>query len=266
MDIRHSLFTKQWPEEWEDITEIWIIGGDGTLNYFINLYPHIDLPLAIFAGGSGNDFHWMLYGKRSVEDQVEVLLEGTPKPVDAGMVNEKLFLNGVGIGFDGAIVKDLLGKRKREGKTSYFISLLKHVLFFREKHFTIIAGYESHAQGGFVTSMVTGYQTISEDCFMISIANGQRYGGGFRVSPKANVSDGLLDLNIILKISPLRRLRYLQVVEKGEHLEKSFNQHRQGLTFQITTSRPVHAHMDGEYFLEKEFRIEVLPKRFSFIY
>src|SRR5213082_1967204 len=65
MDIRHSLFSTEWPESWEDVTEIWIIGGDGTLNYFINHYPHLDLPLALFEGGSGNDFHWMLYGNRS---------------------------------------------------------------------------------------------------------------------------------------------------------------------------------------------------------
>ena len=35
-NIKHSLFTAQWPKEWNDITEAWIIVGDGTLNYFIN--------------------------------------------------------------------------------------------------------------------------------------------------------------------------------------------------------------------------------------
>jgi diacylglycerol kinase (ATP) len=33
------------------ITEAWIVGGDGTLNYFINLYKEIAVPLVIFKGG-----------------------------------------------------------------------------------------------------------------------------------------------------------------------------------------------------------------------
>ena len=34
----HQLFTEQWPENFTGFTDIWISGGDGTLNYFINKY------------------------------------------------------------------------------------------------------------------------------------------------------------------------------------------------------------------------------------
>ena len=59
--IPYSLFTAQWPQVWNNITEVWIVGGDGTLNYFINQYPEINIPLSIFKGGTGNDFQELLY-------------------------------------------------------------------------------------------------------------------------------------------------------------------------------------------------------------
>jgi diacylglycerol kinase (ATP) len=250
MGIGHSIFTTYWPTVWEGITDAWIIGGDGTVNYFINEYPDFDRPISVFAGGSGNDFHWMLYGEKNVEEQVELLLEGEAQFVDSGICNGRLFLNGVGIGFDGAIVRDMLGKKKAAGKASYLFSILKHIGFYQEKPCTIQLLNEK----------------IAQDCFMISIANGKRYGGGFLVAPNAVLSDGLLDINIVGTINAIKRLRYLPVIEKGEHLKLSFIQYRQDSRISVSSTRKLHAHIDGEYISADVFEISLLPKRFSFIY
>jgi len=249
MDIRHSIFTSYWPTVWNGFTEVWIIGGDGTVNWFINQYPDIQLPLSVFAGGTGNDLHWMLYGDLTLERQAELVLEGRPRNIDAGVCNGKLFINGVGIGFDGAIVKDLLGKKKLAGKASYLLSILKHIVVYQEKPCTL---------------QMPG-ETISQDCFMVSVANARRYGGGFHVAPKASLTDGLLDVNIVGKILAFSRMRYLPVMEKGEHLGLPFIQYRQTNKIIISSASVLYAHMDGEYLAEKNFEIEVLPKRFSFI-
>ena len=250
MDIRHSIFSHVWPQGWDSITEVWIIGGDGTINQFINHYPAIQLPLAVFAGGSGNDFHWMLYGNADIEQQVEKILDAEPQFIDAGICNGRLFLNGVGIGFDGAIVHDLEGKKKFAGKVSYFISILKNVLGWREKYCTI------EMQN----------RKIEQNCFMISVANAKRYGGGFHVAPKATIDDGLLDVSIIGRIPPIKRIKYLPVVEKGKHLNQTFVQYEQVNKVNISSPVKIHAHMDGEYLHEEVFEIEILPKRFSFLF
>jgi YegS/Rv2252/BmrU family lipid kinase len=247
-DIRYSLFTTYWPQQWNDFTEVWIVGGDGTLNYFINQYSHLSLPITVFKGGSGNDFHWMMYGNIMLNEQVEKVLQGQAQYIDAGECNGNLFLNGVGIGFDGAIVKDLLGKRKVGGKASYLLSILKNIVAYHEKH------YEIHT---------TNTQLI-QDCFLISVANGKRYGGGFTVAPKASVSDGLLDVNVIGKIPPIKRLKYLPVIEKGEHLELPFVHYEQTNKVIIHTSVPVHAHVDGEYVYTDHFEISCLSKKILF--
>jgi diacylglycerol kinase (ATP) len=250
MDIPHKVFIETWPETFDGFTEVWIIGGDGTINWFINQYPAIQIPMAAFSGGSGNDFQWMLFGDKTIEQQVDQVLQGSPQLVDAGVCNERLFLNGVGIGFDGAVVHDLLGKKKLAGKASYLLSILKRIIAYQEKPCILQLPSEN----------------IEQDCFMISIANGKRYAGGFYVAPSAVMTDGLLDVNIIGKISPLKRMKYMPVIEKGEHLNLDFVKYRQTNRIVIESSTKLHAHVDGEYLYDDRFEIEVLPKRFSFIY
>ncbi|HEX2532875.1 MAG TPA: YegS/Rv2252/BmrU family lipid kinase [Chitinophagaceae bacterium] len=241
-------FTTYWPEVWTEFTDIWILGGDGTVNYFINHHSDTGLPLSVFPGGSGNDFHWMLYGDVSLEEQVNQVLAAAPQPVDAGSCNGRLFLNGVGIGFDGAIVEDLLGKKKIAGKASYNISILKNIVGYREPSCRIVR---------------EGRET-REDILMISVANSSRYGGGFMVAPKASVTDGLLDLNIVGRIAPLKRIRYLPVIEKGEHPHLPFVQYGQFGNVLIESAEPIPAHIDGEFFSATRFDFQCLPGRFSF--
>lgn len=249
MDISHKVFSSTWPEAFDNFTEVWIVGGDGTVNWFVNHYPAIQLSLSLFAGGSGNDFHWMLYGDKTVEQQVEQVLQGTPQMIDAGVCNERLFLNGVGIGFDGAIVHDLLGKKKLGGKASYLLSILKQIVGYHEKECLIQMPSE----------------TIRQDCFMISVANGKRYGGGFHVTPNAVLTDELLEVNIVGRVSPIKRMKYLPVIEKGEHLDLEFVKYKQTNKISIQSATKLHAHADGEYFQSDYFDIEILPRRFSFI-
>ena len=248
--VPYSIFTAYWPQQWNEITDAWVFGGDGTLNYFINQYPEFSLPISVFAGGSGNDFHWLLYDHMALRRQVDYVLNSSPKLVDAGRCNGKLFINGVGIGFDGAIVHDLLGKKKRPGKASYFLSILKHIVSYKERW----------------CSIQSADLLIEQSCFMISVANGRRYGGGFLVAPKASVDDDMLDVNIVGEISPYNRMRHLPTIEKGEHLHLPFVQYQLSKQVIIKSAFELPAHMDGEAFSAKEFTIDVLPKRFSFIY
>jgi diacylglycerol kinase (ATP) len=191
----------------------------------------------------------MLYGKIKLEDQVNKLLSSEPSFIDAGICNGLLFINGAGIGFDGAIVKDVMGKTKLSGKLSYMLSILKNVLFYRE----------------FAAEIKFENASVGQKCFMINVANGKRYGGGFHVTPKASVTDGLLDINIIGKVHPLKRTRYLPVIEKGMHTDLPFVLYRQENKIFIKTGRLVDAHLDGEYFSANEFTIECLPKKILFV-
>jgi diacylglycerol kinase (ATP) len=249
-NIEYSVFTTGWPAEWDEFSEAWIVGGDGTLNYFINHYPQFGLPMAIFAGGTGNDFHWMLYKDISTKEQVEKVLDATPKPVDAGICNGHLFINGIGIGLDGKVVQDLLGKNKWNGKLSYYAVVLKNI--FQYKEFSYTLNNEELNKTG--------------KSLIINVANGKRLGGGFLINPEGEINDDMLEAIIIGNVSPLKRLRFLSSIEKGKHTKLSIVTYLKTSGLHIKTGKITPAHADGEYFDASEFTIECLPAKFSFLY
>ena len=75
--IYFTVYTDDWPNDFDGYTDVWIIGGDGTLNYFINKYKELKLPLVIFNGGKSNDFHWFFYGEKTSIDHNRFV----PRPV-----------------------------------------------------------------------------------------------------------------------------------------------------------------------------------------
>ncbi len=244
-----TAYSSVWPPHFIEFTEVWIIGGDGTLNFFINRYPEISLPMALFKGGSGNDFAWKLYGNKSAEDYLEMVIKGNIMKVDAGLCNGKYFINGVGIGFDGEVVRSM-GVKKffSAGHLAYLAVVLKKIFFYREKKM----------------SFVTGSHAWTEKIFMVSIANGSRYGGGFLVAPQAKIIDGELDIILIRPIALLKRLFYLPKVEKGKHLNLYFVKFLREKKIRVSSPAPLAAHLDGELMECDKFNIEILPGKFSF--
>ena len=248
--ISCSLFKEGWPVNFNSFTDVWIVGGDGTLNYFINQYPDIKLPLVIFNGGTGNDVHWLLYGTKSFEEQLETALTASPKPIDAGRCNERLFINGVGIGFEGAVAESLSGKKKKPGKTSFMLAILRKIFFYSSKKYSVQSG-EVKTNGKYL---------------MISVTNGRRAGGGFHIAPVAAADDGLLDVILIKAISPFLRLRWLPVIEKGKHLDLSFIKYFQTKKIIIESDELIQSHLDGEVYKSNKLEIEILPANFLFRY
>lgn len=250
--INGEIFIEtEWDSSIYEFDQVWIVGGDGTVNYFVNQFHDIKKPLAIFNGGTGNDFYALLYGKTSVEAQVDRVLKITPKPIDAGRCNDRYFLNGIGLGFEGAVAKSLRGTKKFRGKISFLIHILKHIFTYQEHSYTI----------------KTQDQEIEQTCLMISIANGTRYAGGFYVAPLADPQDGLFDVIIVKKLTPLQRLRRLPVIEKGKHLSLPFIKYFRTNKILISGKNSIiQAHADGEYLEGRELAIELLPAHFNFVY
>lgn len=250
--IHSQVFVESdWNSNIYKFDQVWIVGGDGTVNYFVNQFNDIKKPLCIFNGGTGNDFYALLYGNPSIENQINLALKSKSKPIDAGKCNDRYFLNGVGLGFEGAVAKSLTGNKKFSGKTSFLIHIIKHIFLYTEKMYTIISNDNS----------------VEQTCLMISIANGKRYAGGFYVAPLADPSDGLLETIVVKQLSVFQRLRYLPVIEKGKHLSLPFIKYFQTKEITISSSDGlIQAHLDGEYLESKELIIEILPGHFNFLF
>ena len=249
--IDHSFFNDKWPVNFNGYTDIWIVGGDGTLNYFFNLYTDFSLPIVIYNGGTGNDFHWVLYGKMSFDEQLLLALSAAPKPIDLGKCNDKFFINGVGIGFEGEVSRSLTGKKKNPGKASFMAMVLQKIFSYRSATYTIEMNDTKIADKKFL---------------MIDVSNGSRAGGGFHIAPDARADDGLFDVVLINSLYPLQRLRWLPVIEKGKHLELPFIHHSRTKKIVVESKEPVLFHLDGEYYKEDKLEIEILPGKLLFRY
>lgn len=92
--------------------------------------------------------------------------------------------------------------------------------------------------------------------------NGQRAGGGFHIAPLAAIDDGNLEIIMIDKLNPLFRLRWLPVIEKGNHLQLSIVEYSKTKHIIIECEFPIEAHLDGEYYKAKKLEIEILPAKY----
>ncbi|MGV3596817.1 MAG: diacylglycerol/lipid kinase family protein [Bacteroidota bacterium] len=223
-------------------TEIWVSGGDGTLHLFVNSLPENmwHLPVAVIPSGTGNDFVKNYTGKPAFENCLAIALNGSPQPVDVWQCNNRLFIHGFGVGFDGRIVESMMHSPSWfSGFLAYYYHVIKHLFTYREQVFTLTANGK----------------TISFLCFMVTIANSTTFGGGFKITPEAIITDHLLDVCAIHKVSIIKRGRCLKMVENGKHLHlpilNYFNTDK--IKLQLPSTMP--AHIDGELFYDDNFEI-----------
>lgn len=249
-NIPSVVYNNTWPDDFTGFSDIWLIGGDGTINYFINRYPNCDKALALFKGGTGNDFAWKLYGDQTDTEQLSQVLNASPKPVDAGKCNEWLFINCLGLDFDGQILESMNAIRILGGHLGYLLAVIAKIFSFREQKFVIN----------------TGNETWNEKMLLLSIVNSSRVGGGFFISPHAEINDGKLDM-VFCKCLPVwKRLRYLPVMKKGKHLHLPFITHRTGESFHISCEKETPLQIDGELRTARNLDVTVLTGRFLFRY
>ena len=246
-----EVFDSKWPDDISRYREAWIVGGDGTLHYFLNKYKQVNIPLAIFKGGTGNDFAWKLYKEMTVEQQVHHMFSVSPKAVDGAECNGIIFINGIGIGFDGEAVRSINAIRWIGGHLGYFLAIIKQIFFYRELLLTIKVD----------NKIFTGKYLLTMIC------NSSRMGGGFMVSPESRIDDSKLNVILCGPLTLFKRFRYLPVIENGKHLHLPFiNSLPNASGIKVYASKKVYAQIDGDLYCDDVFNITVLPKRYLFRY
>lgn len=242
VDFPLIVFDEEWPNSLHDYDEVWVMGGDGTYNFFVNRYSDCRIPIALFKGGTGNDFYWQLYGKVSREMHLNVVLAGRYEHVDAGQVNSKIFLNGVGIGIEGEVLAAMDAIRWIGGALGYYLAAIPAL--FRFKEYQIRSG---------------------KSVFLCMVFNSARAGGGFLFFPMADVQDGQLDMLICDPLPVWKRLFYMPIIQSGGHVKLPFIQFSKLSSERISCNRTLRAQVDGEVLESDIFEFSVLPAKFKFI-
>jgi diacylglycerol kinase (ATP) len=176
-------------------------GGDGTVREVVTGLAGSAVRMGIIPIGSGNDFTKSVGVPRDLAAACAAIRAGRVCRIDLGRVGNVRFANAVGIGFDALVVVEANRMRWLRGLPLYVGSVLKATLRFDCPRTTIELDGER----------------LDQSILLTACANGEWYGGGFHIAPRAKPDDGLLDVCVIAAVSRWRIMEKLLSVIRGTH-------------------------------------------------
>ncbi len=237
-----------------DTDFIIVAGGDGTFNEVINgllssAPDKKNIPLALIPLGTTNVLAKELGIPHNVEKAVHLALTGAPKKISLGRINNRYFSLMAGIGFDGEAVLRANERFKRiSGKGAYIYSGLKTLAGYRPPLIQVKIPKETF----------TGFTAVA--------GNARFYGGNFQVTPKADITEPLIDVCLLKSKSRKRLLRFIAGVIFKRHLNLNDVIYRRVNRVEITSKDTVHVQVDGDYFGTLPVSIDVVKDAVSVVW
>ncbi len=213
-----------------------IVGGDGTLNRFVNDTNGVEITQEIvyYPTGTGNDFAKDM-GMGENPRPITEYLKDLPSVEVKG--KRYRFINGVGFGIDGYCCQIGDELRKIPGKKVNYTGIaIKGLLF----HFA--------PRNAKVT--VDGEEYAYNKVWIAPTMHGRFYGGGMIPTPKQDRTSGKLSLMLFHGAGRLRTLCVFPSIFKGEHIKhtKMVAVHT-GKEITVEFDRPTPLQIDGETIL-----------------
>ncbi|MBX3008204.1 MAG: hypothetical protein KF816_09280 [Melioribacteraceae bacterium] len=227
-----------------NIKKILIVGGDGSLNQFLNLTPNFDqFLIGIIPSGSGNDFVKNFAIPGNIKEQLNLYLNTESNLLVSDILyctfsgegvnqQQKLIINSMGIGFDGLVAYHKNNSNIDNGILSYIVSVFSSLKERKPISANLLYGNST--------------AKICNSLLLICIGNGISSGGGFYLTPNAKITDHLFDISIIENISTSKLLRSLPLalINKISGIpEISFLKEKE---MAIKLHHKTHIHIDGE--------------------
>ena len=191
------------------------------------------------------------------------LVQGNPKEIDvltatvtssepnakSSKFVTRVFLNAAEIGVGAEIID-----RSKKIRTKIGSRLLSTVASI----FVTLPTYESNRSEIFLDG---GREKIHTEMTMAVVADGKFLGGGFKAAPRADYSDGLLDVVILKRSGSFKMLDDLVNLKEGDYSTEDDIIYKQAKTVSITSKeRNVTVAVEGEPIGILPATFQVLPK------
>ncbi len=185
------------------------VGGDGMANLALQAVAGTRTPLGLVAVGTGNDFARALglpvRDAAAAGRLIADALKGTRlRDIDLGRVDGRWFGTVLASGFDSRV--NDRGNRMRwpTGRLKYDLAMLAELAAFRPYPYRITL------DDGDVREV---------EATLVAVGNGSSYGGGMRICPGADLTDGLFDVTVVGDCSRTTLLRVFPAVYRGRHVD-----------------------------------------------
>lgn len=241
----------------EQFTDVVVVGGDGTVNQIVSALRNLDVRFGIIPFGSGNGLAFAAGIPKKPIDALQLILNGTAKPVDAFEINGYFSCMLSGLGFDAKVAHDFANKASR-GLLTYTQQSLLNYFKAQPYQFEVI---------------VDDFSFFSE-AFFITVANSNQFGNNFTIAPHASLDDGLLDIVIVQKMNkarlPFAILRQIRGNNKLQQLVDDISNktilYFQATSLTIRNLKFAPFHVDGEPVdTSEELKVELIKDSFKLI-
>ncbi len=212
------------------------IGGDGTLNSLINslLNNKINLPeVACISSGSGSDFLRTFAMPNNIDEAILRIKNDENYLIDTALIESSnksnYFINVLNFGFLAETVN-------LSEKLPKVFKRFRYPLSFWLK---LLTGKQS------LFELDTKNYNFDSKAFNISICNGQFFGGGWNISPKSSLQDGLLNIQIF-KVTKVKAMKLFFLAKKGLHLTDPDVILKKSEKITLKSNQPIE--IDGDFF------------------
>ncbi len=205
-------------------------GGDGTVHTVADQLVGTGKRLGVLPIGSGNGFAKELGFKPNIRSLLKDIEKNEFFDVDVININDGLCLNAAGVGLD-SFVAHSFDKLKARGFWSYVGVTMLNFIRLRPFHAEI---------------KIPGEKTISEDLFVLTVANTRQFGNNAFIAPDAVPNDGMLD---IVMIKPFPKILFpifiYRLFAKRMNRSRYFSHLKTRKMVTISTNE-TRFHVDGE--------------------
>lgn len=239
-----------------------VLGGDGVIHEAVRglmQLPREARPtMGVIPCGNGNDYARTLGMGLDWQDALSKLVFAEARPIDVGICNGEPFAQTLSFGLDAAIALGTHERRRRTGAqgTLLFVEEGASQLAFNRA----VYEYECSFDGG-------APQKGSMLLFAVQV--GPTYGGGFKICPDADPTDGRLDVCIARPPMGFLKTALMLLSSKGgSHLRLA----KRSLTLarpqrlRLTFACPPPAQVDGELIEGSTFDISTDPQALTVLF
>ena len=216
------------------------VGGDGLANIAVNALAGGQVPLGVVPAGTGNDLATGLALPTNdpgavIDLIVTAMRNGSSRAVDAvhviGPETDRWFACVLGSGFDSVVNETANRLRWPKGPQRYNVAIAMELPRFKPIAFEITVDGVSY----------------SGPAMLVALGNAKSYGGGIKITPDAEMDDGLMDVCILAPVKKFEMVKTLPKARTGSHIPHPQITIVRGR--EVTLDAPgVVAYADGERF------------------
>lgn len=233
----------------QDTDALVVVGGDGVIALALQSLAGTGIPLGIVPAGTGND-HAREYRLPTGDPAaaVDVIAAGVTATVDLGLIkgsdgSKTWFGTIAATGFDSLVSDRVNRMRWPHGRMRYNVAMVAELSRLRLLPFRMV---------------LDGEREIRADLTLAAFGNTRTYGGGMRICPNADHSDGLLDITMVKSASRIKLIRLFPTVFKGTHVDLDEVTTDRARTI-LVESPGINAYADGDYVCPLPAEISAVP-------